>query len=250
MCDERALKKDMQEVIDDPDMYAILLGDQSEFVTKNDRTRFSGSSTKADLLDELDTMLNAQLRHQTKMFRPLAETGRTLGAHMGNHEYEVIRHNSFDVHGQFCENLGIKNLGYSSLIRVELYKKGHKRGSLVFYSHHGHGGNGRYTGASINRMEQCISEWDFDVCFMGHNHKNHSSRKPRLGITTKGAAKFTSKDIVLIRAGGYRKGYQEGKTIPDYVEKTGYAPLNVGGSPILEVGIEGVNHDISMTVIE
>jgi predicted phosphodiesterase len=246
-CEEKRLKKDIQSIIDDPTCYCILGGDQIEAITRQDLRRFQASSIKESMLWELDSLLNAQLRDAVEIFKPLADTGRLIGAMRGNHEEAVKKHYSFDIHREFCEKLNVVDLGLSCMIRLSL-NKGTGRRNLIIHAHHGHGGSGRMTGASINRMEQMVGELDFDVLIMGHNHKNHVSKRTRLSMTSNGTPRLIEKEVVLMRCGTYYKTYQEGDTT--YGETAGYAPVKVGSPPMLEVDICGQYKELTMTVTQ
>ena len=248
--EEKRLKKDIDTILSEKDSYVILLGDQVEAIVRQDLVRFNIKSVREDLVDEVDSLLNAQLREAIKTFKPLADEGRIIGALMGNHELQVKKRFSFDLHSELCERLHIKNLGYSCMIRIQT-KKGKKATTraLNVYCHHGHGGTGRKSGASINRMEDLAGEWDADIFLMGHNHKRHTSKQPLLGMTSNGIPRLVEKSQVFIRTGGYYKTYQEGVD-PSYGEIAGYKGVYIGEPPYVDIWEEGHYHDIKMKVTE
>ena len=247
--EDRRLKKDIQTIAEEKDSYVILLGDQMESITLKD-VRFRAGSIRADMLGDLDALLNAQLREAVATFEPIKH--KIIGALLGNHELKVLDNSGIDIHRLFCEQLGVRDLGYSCMVRLTLAKDfggSVKRRNVLLYAHHGHGGSGRKTGASINRMEDLAAEWDFDIAMMGHNHKRHTSTRTKLGMTTNGTPRLVESDQIFIRTGGYLKSYQEGKR-PSYSEKAGYSPLKIGTPPYVDIEFEGHTHDVKMRVTE
>jgi len=246
-CLESRLRKDIATIVDDDERYSILVGDQIEAITRQDLRRFQASSIDPAMLPQLDSLLNEQLNKAVEIFKPLADTGRLIGALRGNHEEAIKKHYSFDIHREFCERLGIKDLGMSCMVRLTLQKMYTKR-NLILHLHHGHGGGGRLSGASINRQESLIGELDFDACIFGHNHKTHASKRTRLAITGKGTPRLIEKEVVLMRCGSYYKTYQQGNI--SYGEVAGYAPVKVGSPPLLEVDFCGTHHQLKMSVTQ
>lgn len=247
--EEKRLKRDIDSVLAEEDSYVILLGDQIEAITLKD-VRFRAGSVKRDMLDDLDSLLNAQLREAIRTFKPLADEGRILGALLGNHELKCEEVGGIDIHRMFCEGLGIRDLGYSCLLRLTIGKHSHNtRKNLVIYAHHGHGGTGKKSGASINSMEDLAADWDADIFFMGHNHKRHTSKATSFAVTGSGTPRLLEKERAFVRTGSYYKTYREGRR-PDYGEKTGYRPANIGSPPYVDVTIEGKHHELRMKVTE
>ena len=236
-CHISALRRDIATIAEEEDSYVILLGDQMDAITMRD-VRFRASSVAVDLIEDMDALLNAQLAEAVRIFAPIKS--RIIGALLGNHEQKVLDLYGIDIHRLFCKELGIRDLGYSCLLRLTLarqFEGSEKKRNLDVYCHHGHGGNGRKTGASINRMEDLAAEWSADIYMMGHNHKKHTSSRPLLGINTNGAPQFAEKNMVFIRTGGYLKSFERGQR-PTYSEKAGYSPLFIGQPPYVDVTLD------------
>jgi len=248
--EEKRLKRDIQQIAEEEDSYVILLGDQMDNISIKD-PRFQADSVAPALLPRLDSLINAQLELAIRTFEPIKH--KIIGALIGNHELKVMKVAGVDVHELFCKELGLRDLGYSCLLRLTLVKQfsggSEKRRNVFDYCHHGHGGSGRKTGASINRMEDLAAEWDADLYMMGHNHKRHTSTRANLKLTSNGKPRLVEKEQIFIRTGGYLKSFQEGKR-PTYSEEAGYSPLKIGEPPYVDIRIEGERGDVKMRVTE
>ena len=242
--EEKRLKRDVTTILKEPDSYVILMGDQMEAITNKD-PRFSAGSINKGMISNLGSLMNEQLAEAVDTFQPLADSGQLIGALIGNHEIAFNKHSGIDIHRLFCEQLDIKNLGYSCILRMTIRGKSGPARNVIVKCHHGHGGSGHYTGASINAMERDIGRFRCDISFMGHNHKRHVSTSTVLDVTSNGKMRLIERDIVCVRTGGYYKTYEEG-TSPSYGEVAGYAPVKIGEPPYVDITMEGQHYDLKM----
>ena len=236
-CHIKQLKRDIQQIAGEEDSWVILLGDQIDSISTKD-PRFQADAVDPILMPRLDSLINAQLDYALELFTPIKD--KIIGALIGNHELKIMQTAGVDIHEIFCKQLGVRDLGYSCALRLTLVKQfeqSEKRRNLMVYCHHGHGGAGRKTGASVNRMEDTISEWDYSISFFGHNHKRHASSRARLSLTTNGKPRLLENKIMIVRTGGYLRSFTEGKR-PLYSEKEGYTPLFVGEPPYVDVTLD------------
>ena len=249
-CNIKRLKRDVQQIAEEEDSYVILLGDQMDSIATKD-PRFQADAVDPILLPRLDSLINAQLDYAVELFTPIKD--KIVGALLGNHELKIQQTAGVDIHEIFCRELGIRDFGYCCFLRLTLiknYTTSVKKRNVVVYCHHGHqNGNGKKTGSSINSMEDLAADWDFDLAMMGHNHRKHTSSRPRLSLTSNGVPRFIEHQMLFVRTGGYLKSYEEGKR-PTYSEKAGMSPLFVGQPPYVDIDLASVTGDVQMRVTE
>jgi hypothetical protein len=165
----------------------------------------------------------------------------------GNHEDSIHQHHSTDVHRRICKRLAIKDLGYSAFIRLTLKKStGGVKRNCVVYAHHGHGA-GRRTGGSVNRLEDSIMKYDFDIGLSGHDHQKFGKRFVKLHISPHGKPKIKHKPIIIARTGTFLKTAIEGDTT--YSEKAGYPPTDIGVVKIVAT-FKGKEKELDLHVSE
>jgi len=200
------------------------MGDYVDAVLRTDLKRFSGTCSKEELMNMLDSALNEQRNLAVRKFSRLADNGRLLGMLEGNHEEAIKRHHQFDMLQDICERLKVPNLGYSCFFRLIVQKGKHGTvQNLDIYAHHGHGSS-RRTGGSVNRFDEIMKSYDADIYLMGHDHKKWGKREVKLSLNRGG--KVVYKPVIFARTGSFLKTSVSGFTT--YSEKANYPPVDLG----------------------
>lgn len=221
-CDEEGIAKTIRIAAEDPMGRVLLMGDLGDYIAKND-PRFNADEL-ADWItvSNISKIPDVQVDFITEQLEPVKN--KIIGAVRGNHEEKVLKFYNTDVHARVCHNLGIKDLGYSALIRWSLTRNT-KRGSVIIYAHHGHGG-GRKAGAKVNRLHDTGGDFEADVYLFGHVHERGWSSKPIIYLNATGE-KVLSRERHYGLTGTYLKTYEQGST--GYGEVKGYPPTSLGG---------------------
>lgn len=244
-CDNKKVKRALQRILDTPDAYVIGMGDYIDLVTRQDLKRFAAGGIAPSLVDQIDTLVDAQRELLIETLKPLAEAGRILGLCEGNHESEITKRYSTSVVREVCKVLNVPYLGYSCLYRLHITRRGRKMGrNLIIYAHHGFGG-GKTMGAAINRRVGLVQDFDADIYLMGHDHAYLTGIKPRLSISSYGAPRLIAKPVACVATGSFLKGYEQGTTT--YVEKAGLSPVMLG-TPTIEVSFAGHKEELEIHV--
>ena len=198
----------------------------------NVATRSSASSPAAQSMN-----LQAQVELAVKIFRPIAEQGKIVGAIDGNHEDRLMDFVGYSPTTAICHQLKIPYFKYSAVM-VYLVGKGRNTIAYSMYHHHTTGG-GSTPGGKMNRVDklrQLVANCD---CYIGsHNHQ--------LGVipvTTRTVDVIHKKIHVvrqlLIDSGSYLQwddNYSEAKMIP---------PVKLG-SP--RIRLNGKKRDVHISV--
>jgi hypothetical protein len=205
------------------DCYFIFNGDNWDSIVIPDRRYHkSMDTTEGDaILDEGYNRLLAKLW-------PVRD--RILWMHRGNHEDVVVRRCGTDLAGRLCKELGVLYAGYSSLIGVQLYKKGGGTRTVDFRCHHGWGGGCRTIGSVITKYSHDTKYWDADIYIYGHDHAMHAVPIPR---GTRSGKKLIAKDQHIILSGTYLRTYTD-TTDASWHETKGF-PLTQIGSPTINI---------------
>lgn len=223
------------------------LGDYADMIVRQDLKRFTGTITKADLMDMLDDMLNAQINLVMKKLKPLADKGKILILGEGNHEFSTKQHHSFDVTKELCRRLNVPYGGYSFFYRWTVKKRNsNTERNVVIYAHHGYGA-GRTTGGSINKLENAVKSYDADILLSSHDHMKMGTRFIRLGITNNGKPTIVHKPVILAKTGTFLKTCEVGDTM--YAERMGFPPTDLGVVKI-KINFEGHDKRINLHISE
>lgn len=231
-CDVDALRSTVDHIAADPSARWIGMGDYAECINLQDK-RFDLKSVDKKYLPRLDDIANACFEDLAEMFGPIRE--KCLGLLVGNHEETLRLKHSQDVHGALCLRLGLKNLGYDSLIRWTFRRKvsGSKCPSsqLTIFASHGTIA-GRRDGSKLNRIEDLHRNFDADMYLVGHGHSQIVGRSVQLSVPDSGELKLKERLRLSMMTGTWRKNYQEGTR--DYGEKAHFSPPVIG-CPIVTI---------------
>ena len=222
LCDEKALKKDLEAV--DDQTYIIGGGDWLDSIIVKDSKRYRKSMDST----EGDDVIDEQINRMFYMVEPYKD--RIIGLGTGNHEDSIVSHCSTNPIKRLCAALDVPFLGISSLIRLRFREKDGRGRTVLIRMHHGWGGGSRTQGADLTKFSKDVANWDADLFLYGHVHRRQDDRVPRLGLV---GEKLISKPKVMVICGTYLKTYTQDHNV-SYSEAKGYPPTEIG-APTIEI---------------
>lgn len=154
-CNTELIGQMIDLIMNTPNCYTVLLGDQSETATKQS----IGLSVYDEAFD-----LKEQMRALYKMFLPLAREGKILGMLTGNHEMRVAYSTSLNPTELLAERLNVPYFAYSAYILLRVGDQAYK-----IFAHHGVGGGSTPSG-KLNAMRKLNTVADADLYLSGHTH--------------------------------------------------------------------------------
>jgi hypothetical protein len=220
LCDERALKRDL-DAIDDM-TYIIGGGDWLDSIIVKDAKRYRKSMDSTggdDIVDE-------QIDRMCALVAPYKD--RIIGLACGNHEDSIVSHCSTNPIKRLCASLNVPFLGFSALVRLRFSEEGNRGRTVIVRLHHGWGGGSRTQGADLTKFSKDVANWSADLFLYGHVHRRQDDRVPRLGLA---GDKLVSRPKVMVICGTYLKTYTSDYNV-SYSEAKGYPPTEIGAPTI------------------
>lgn len=191
------------------DHYVYFMGDIFDVILATDK-RYNAEERQMPLLQAIDNMV--------RVLQPLAEKGKIIGMHTGNHEYKMSCIGVGDPVEDVCKRLNVKYLGYSAYTQIVAEHQNKTVNALTIYSHHGFF-SGRKRGSKINSLEDLSMYYDADLYLAGHSHDLISTK--RVFITYHG-----QKVRAFLNTGTFLKTSEYGTS--NYSERAGYPPQKLG----------------------
>ncbi len=192
------------------DLYIIGMGDWLDSILAEDK-RYSADDKAVPILKIMADI--------ERLLRPLADKGKIIGLHMGNHERKLKKQGFGCPIEELCRRFGCKYLGYSSYVQIVAEHTNRTRNTLTIFAHHGWF-SGRKRGAKVNNMEDVSSSWDADLYLFGHSHDMISTK--RVFITYHG-----QRERAFVNTGTFSKTVN-GPGTTSYSEMAGYPPQKIG----------------------
>lgn len=242
-CDEELADFWLKKVATEPNTYLILGGDLVDAITEKDKRYMEEEAARWCFEKKWGgTLADRQWNYAYKKFKPLAEKGKILWLHTGNHEQGLKRYASRDMSLDWARSLRVPYAGLAALsnLVIETTRRHTKRIGpakragyyansvrIRFFTQHG-GGGAQTAGAIINRVSQMLDRYDVQVALMWHLHrKMHISRR-QLTITAArgGEAGVKPLDRIAAICGTFLDGHVEG--VASYGELKGYEPIIPG----------------------
>ena len=143
-------------VLETPNVYVIEGGDLMETATKD--------SVGAGVFEQSD-IVQEQLEKTVELYKPIADEGRLIGMHRGNHEYRVFKHSGLDLTKTAAKMLNTKYFGDGV---IHYFNVGDQNYTL--YSAHGHSG-ARLPHTKIKACIDYANMVDVEIYLMGHLHQ-------------------------------------------------------------------------------
>lgn len=241
-CAVGEFKRDIETIKNDPYSFWIGGGDYADFIGYRDK-RFDPDCVPEDVpVKQLGRLGKYGMELIRDDFAPIAD--KCLGLLLGNHELKYQLHTEqSDMHAWLCEELGVRNLGYSALFDLVFVRvSGVKRprlelkaprpstsASFRVFCHHGAGASCT-PGGKLNRLVQFMQSFDADLYFCGHVHDQVARQEPAIGADPT-CKKLVQRRRLGLVSGSYLKTYQQGQM--GYGEQKGYRPTNLGSAVAL-----------------
>lgn len=227
-CDKKKLKRMVAWIKKRPNCYWVGLGDYTENITYRDIRRFQPANIDRQYkISDLQDWTTRCTDDLAQILRPIA--GKCIGLAQGNHEFDALRNYDHDSTQRLCDNLGVKNLGWTCLTRLVFRrtKTKHRQPGCVITLLTEHSTvAGRKKGNKINRIEDRTSDFEFDIILWGHSHDKVGSKRTRLFLPKSGALKLHTQEIVYGIVPSFLRTYEVGTT--SYGERGGYSPTSLG----------------------
>jgi UDP-2,3-diacylglucosamine pyrophosphatase LpxH len=222
-------------VLSDYDRYVIGMGDYMDSIIHTDK-RFD-----IDLLDKNNNTIEKQIKTVVDLYKPLADEGRLLGMLEGNHEAKLRTHTQNKVLNQICEQLKVPNLGYESMLTLNIQcekTKGEYTTTQRYgiYATHGSGGSSSRSGR-VGKLERLTQIADADLYLMGHVHDCFITSDIRFRIC---GSKYVPYKYMCACTGGFLQSRTTDET-PTYLEQGNFKPLRVG---VPKIQFHPKRHDI------
>ena len=155
-CDWKKLVKELNYILETPDTYMIGMGDFMDCAKRmgGGPNIFMSSLSPQEQYNLIE-----------KAFKPLADAGKILGLHCGNHEEWITRETGMQVVDLLCRSLGVPFLGYACDITLHVGKQ-----TYLGYSQHGtSSAKLKHTklGAAINSTKDIFA----DFFLYAHTHQ-------------------------------------------------------------------------------
>ena len=219
-CAEGELAKQIRIIRDDPVAYWIDMGDKGEFISPSDPRWDVG--VIAPWVNQ-DNIAVDQTEWYCDMVAPI--TDKCIGLLEGNHEDAIRIHSHIDVHKNICKKLEVRNLGYSSFIKL-VFKRNRSTEHHAITGFVTHGSGCAITkGAKLNKLQRMMDAFQADFYAMGHMHDIITDSKPYLTVDQNN--KIKQREKVGAVTGCWFKTYAQGVRA-SYGEKRNYPPTAIG----------------------
>lgn len=182
-------------------MYVLLMGDLLECGLRDS----VGDSVYQQTLNP-----QRQMEDMVEMLTPLADAGRIIGFHTGNHEVRITKNTSVDVAKIMAKLLGVPYLGYACWNLLKVGKQ-----NYTVYSNHGSSGS-RFKHTKLKAVMD-LTQWiDADVICMGHVHSLAVESVVKQSVNI-GKRQVVEKRCNVVLTGsfiGWDKSYAQMKNMP------------------------------------
>ena len=149
-------KQNLDWILNTEGVYMIGMGDNMETATRQ--------SVGAGVFEQ-DEIVQEQLEGIYEKYKPLADAGKILGLHIGNHEERVLNHSGLNLTKTLSKMLGVKYFGVGVLHMLRVGKQ-----NYTMYTTHGHSGS-KLPHTKIKACIDLANMVDVDVYAMGHVHQ-------------------------------------------------------------------------------
>lgn len=233
-CDEKLADFWYQWILKRPDAFVILGGDLVDAIYEKDR-RYLDEEVAQWCFGKKwgGTLIDRQYNYALAKWRPLAEAGKILWIHAGNHEWKLKTQASRDLTLDWSRALSeyatakghapIPYAGLSALSNLTVDAGKGAAFTVRFFTTHG-GGGAQTTGSVINKADSMLNSYAVDVALMWHLHRKQHVEQPLIGITDNG--KRTVHNRIAAVCGTFLDGNVEG--ITGYGELKQYRPSALG----------------------
>jgi len=166
-------------------------------------------------------MINEQWDKFEEIIKPLAEQGKILGLHQGNHEYQFTKRHSYNGLKALCKRIDTRYLDYLPTVWRFKYKNNETKVMTL------HGvGSGIAEGYEVRQLDKHSRLFDdIELIAEGHTHKlTINNTSDRLKITDDNDLKQNIQ--WRCACGSFLGNYDIGRT--SYSQRAMYRPLPLG----------------------
>jgi hypothetical protein len=201
----------------------VLGGDIGDWIVPSDLKRYRASNARWSLA-QCDDFVNQALIYQVAVLSRCNKIDILVD---GNHEQTILGRHHVDVVAELAARLPGRPVlgGMSGFLRYNL-RRANNNGvaSLTVAYHHGFSGSGKpFTPATINWFGSEIEDWD--VGFVGHNHKKGEYDMPVMRPAKSG--KPIARMRKLVGCGTHLRNYR-GHRAAGYSERSGHSVTSIG----------------------
>lgn len=219
-CAEDAIGSYVKRIKATPFSRWVGMGDKGEYITPSD-PRWDYDAV-ASWVDKGDIGYSIEKRY-CKIYEPVAD--KCIGLLWGNHEYTMLAHNNDRVHKHICDRLGVRDLGFSCMIKL-IFRRARSNESHSFMVFITHGaGSARTKGGKLNRLQALMNDFEADIYAVGHMHEIITDDRPYLALDSTNTIKEKKK--VGAVTGCYFQTYKQ-DTPASYGERKNYSPTSIG----------------------
>jgi len=230
-CNYEEIQNRIDKVKNDPNTYAIFLGDLCNNSTK---------TSVGDVYEEELTPMQ-QIQKAVMMFYPIKD--KIIGITSGNHERRSYKTDGIDLMYFFANELGLADkYDYTACLLFVRFGRlnahlGHKRVCYTIYMTHGDGNGGRTIGGKTNGLQRRGQIVDSDIVVTGHTHAPMTFRDCYYEINY-GTSSIVKKEQMFVNASA-TLDYES------YAELFGMKPGSIV-SPVIV--LDGTKHHMSTIV--
>jgi len=157
-CDWNKAQRELDYILDTDGAYMLGMGDYMDCAQKMPWAKgpniYTSSLTPMQQFSVLE-----------KALRPLAEAGKIIGLHSGNHEDWIMTTTGIQIIALLCHSLNVRFLGAGCFTTAHVGKQ-----KYVLYSQHGYGG-AQLKHTKVGRLINSTKDVFADVMLMGHVHQ-------------------------------------------------------------------------------
>jgi hypothetical protein len=229
-CDTEALEALFKKVSGKKNTYLIGMGDMLDCITPQDYKRFRLSGIDPKYLttdvESRDNLIFNQADDLIGLIKKYGIEKQILGLVSGNHPEMILKRYGTDVHRYFCNQLKVRNLGYSFAL-IMSFKYNKRSWRKIVFGHHGWGSS-RTQGGNMTRFSKVAQDHPYaDIYLFGHTHEQKAwSDSPFFPVQRDGEWVWESKKRLFAICSTFLKTYSNEIT-PSYSEMAGYSPVPI-----------------------
>jgi diadenosine tetraphosphatase ApaH/serine/threonine PP2A family protein phosphatase len=207
-CDRKLMKKLFDKaksrgapILDIGDFHCAM---QGKWDKRGSKTDIRHEHQTGDYLDSL-------VRTADEWLSPYSDNLTLRG--YGNHETSIKKHHETDLVERLTERLRArgspaKTGGFSGFVRFQVNLTKTKRGTVVYWYHHGHGGGGPVTRGVIQSNRHAVFLPDADIVHTGHTHDYWMVPIARVKLSQNGTVEHCRQ--VHVSTAGFKEEYGDG----------------------------------------
>ena len=154
--DEKEHRVILKWVLESPNTYIMLLGDELECSTRD--------SVGAGVYEQQE-IIDQQVEHFINLYQPLADKGKILGMHPGNHELRLFKSSGLNLTKMLAKQLNVPYWGWGKLHYFRIGEQGY-----TIYTTHGSSG-ATMPHTKIKSALKLAGMADAEIYCMGHLHQ-------------------------------------------------------------------------------